>query len=55
VELQTWAAQVRMDRMSNLLVVNWLDCVSVESAARRGKKLQRAAVALLAAVSKCWV
>jgi len=36
-------------------VVNWLDCVCVESAARRVKKLQRATVALLATVYKCWV
>jgi len=32
-----------------------MDCVSVDSRARRGKMLQRTAVALLASVCKCWV
>jgi len=32
-----------------------LDCVSTESRARSGKKLQGMAVALLATVCRCWV
>ena len=35
MELQTGAAYVRMDRMSDLWSINLLDCVSAESLARR--------------------
>ena len=41
--------------MSYLERVNLLDWVSVEYQARRGKMLQRTAVALLATVCRCWV
>jgi hypothetical protein len=50
VELQTGTAEVRMDRMSNLLRADLVFCESVESRASRGKLLQRKSVALLVTV-----
>jgi hypothetical protein len=44
VELQTGAASARMDGISNLERVNLLECVSVESRAKREKILQNTPV-----------
>jgi hypothetical protein len=53
VVLQTGAAYVRRDRMSNLYRVNVGVCESVECRVGRGKMLQRVPVAVLVTVRSC--
>jgi hypothetical protein len=52
VVLQTGAACVRRDRISNLYSVSLEVCESVECRLRRGKMLQRVPVALLETVRR---
>ena len=51
--MQTGAAKLRIDRITNLYMVTLLDCVSAEGEV--GRMLQNWHVALLATVFKCRV